>query len=88
MSHANQGPDQPHAHKYPGRATPKAESVREESAHDAAALKAGRSNSMGESANGSHKGLPSSMEEVGKHAEQPAAPKHGRNYPGRALPKA
>ena len=80
--HTDQGPDQPHAHNYPGRKTPKAEKVREEAMHDAAALKEGRSNSMGVSANGSHKGIPTSMEEVGKHQDQPAPPKFAHNYPG------
>jgi hypothetical protein len=81
--------DQPHAHKYPGRSTPKAEKVRHETSHDAAALKAGRSNSMGVSANGSHKGLPCSMEHIGKQTEQPGDDAHAyaRNYPGRAYSK-
>ncbi len=89
MSHANQGPDQPHAHNYPGRAVPKSEKVVHAS-HDHAALKSGRSNSLGVSASGSHKGLPSSKEEVGKHVDQPGddSHKYARNYPGRALPKA
>lgn len=73
--------DQPHAHKYPGRAVPAAEKVVDPS-HDHGALKAGRGNSMGVSANGSHKGLPSSKEEVGKHGEQPATPKFAHHYPG------
>lgn len=85
-SHANQGGDQPHAHNYPGRAVPKAESVCD-AEHDHAALKAGRSTLMGTSANGSHKSLPSSKEQVGKMEEQPAPPAHGLNYPGRKLPK-
>ncbi len=76
-----QSGDQPHAHKYPGRATPKAEKVSEAS-HDHAALKAGRGNSMGVSSDGSHKGMPTSMEEVGKHGDQPATPKFAHHYPG------
>ncbi len=81
--------DRPHARNYPGRSTPKAEKVSDAS-HDAAALKAGRSNSMGVSADGSHKGVPTSMEEVGRHVDQPGddASKHARNYPGRPYPKA
>lgn len=82
-----QSGDQPHAHKYPGRATPKAGKVSDAS-HDAASLKSGRGNSMGVSADGSHKGMPTSVDEVGKHVDQPAPPAHGRNYPGRSLPKA
>lgn len=82
-----QSGDQPHAHKYPGRAVPKSEKVSDVS-HDPTALKAGRSNSMGVSADGSHKGLPSSKEEAASHVDQPAPPAHGRNYPGRPLPKA
>lgn len=79
--HANQGGDQPHAHNYPGRAVPKAEKVCE-AEHDHAALKAGRSNSMGTSANGSHKGIPTSHEEVGAHGKQPAPPAFAHKYPG------
>lgn len=56
--------DQAHAHSYPGRKTPKAEKVMDAS-HDQAAHDAGRKNSMGVSANGSHKGLPASYEYVG-----------------------
>jgi hypothetical protein len=84
MAHSPEKPcggDQPHAHKYPGRATPKAEKVSDAS-HDAAALKAGRSLSMGVSASGSHKGIPTSMEEVGRHTTQPATPKFAHKYPG------
>ena len=81
MKEHNHGGDQPHAHKYPGRETPKAEKVVDAS-HDHAALKAGRSNSMGTSASGSHKGLPTSKEEVGRHTTQPAAPKFAHEYPG------
>ena len=73
--------DQPHAHSYPGRKAPAAEKVRETS-HNAGALKAGKSNSMGVSADGSHKGVPTSLEEVGRHTTQPAAPAFGRKYPG------
>ena len=73
--------DQPHAHKYPGRKTPAAEKVSEAS-HDHAALAAGKSNSMGTSADGSHKGMPTSMEEVGRHTTQPATPKFAHKYPG------
>lgn len=73
--------DQPHAHKYPGRAVPAAEKVSEAS-HNHGALKAGRSNSMGVSADGSHKGMPTSMEEVGKHVDQPAPPAFAHKYPG------
>jgi len=57
--------DQKHAHHYPGKSVPKADKVVDAS-HDAAALKSGRLNSMGVSANGSHKGLPSSMEQIGQ----------------------
>jgi hypothetical protein len=78
---AAQSGDQPHAHSYPGRKVPAAEKVRE-SSHDAAALKAGKSNSMGTSADGSHKGMSTSMEEVGRHTTQPAAPKFAHEYPG------
>lgn len=48
--------DQPHAHNYPGRKVPGAEKVRN-AQHNQAALNSGRGNSLGESANGSHKGL-------------------------------
>jgi hypothetical protein len=84
MAHAPEKPcggDQPHAHSYPGRKTPGAMKVSEAS-HDAGALKEGKSNSMGVSANGSHKGIPTSMEEVGRHTTQPAAPKFAHTYPG------
>jgi len=84
MAHAPEKPcdhDQPHAHKYPGRATPSAEKVVDAS-HDKAALAKGRTLSMGVSADGSHKGIPTSMEEVGRHTTQPAAPKFAREYPG------
>ncbi len=86
--HAQSG-DQPHAHKYPGRAVPSAEKVSDAS-HNHGALKAGRSNSMGVSSDGSHKGLPTSTEEVGRHVDQPGddAHKYARNYPGRAYSKA
>lgn len=40
----------------------------------------------GTSEDGSHRSIPQSMEPIGKMADQPEAP-HGRNYPGRALPK-
>lgn len=80
--------DRPHARNYPGRALPKAEKVREEAAHDAAELKRGLGNSMGVSADGSHKGLPSSKDEIGRHVNQPAAPAFAHSYPGRKLPKA
>jgi hypothetical protein len=57
----------PHAHNYPGRSKPAAEKVMDAS-HDAKALKAGKANSMGVSADGSHKGMPSSMEEIGQNS--------------------
>lgn len=57
--------DQPHAHKYPGTKTGKVEKNSGAVSHDAKALAAGRANSMGASANGSHKGLPSSYEYIG-----------------------
>jgi hypothetical protein len=57
--------EQKHAHSYPGKKAPKAEKVMD-AAHDAAALATGRKTSMGVSANGSHKGLPSSKEQVGQ----------------------
>jgi hypothetical protein len=79
--HVKPSADQPHAHKYPGRATPKGEKVVDAS-HDAKALKAGMTNSMGESASGSHKGMPTSTEEVGRHGYQPASPKFAHKYPG------
>lgn len=50
--------DLPHAHSYPGKKTPKAEKV-VDAQHNQAAHDAGRKNSMGVSADGSHKGLPS-----------------------------
>src|SRR5437899_4146666 len=56
--------DQPHAHSYPGKKAPKAGKVSQPQ-HDAGALAAGRGNSMGVSAGGSHKGLPSSYDYVG-----------------------
>lgn len=55
--------DMPHAHHYPGRKAPAAMKVVDAS-HDAGALKEGRSNSMGVSANGSHKGMPTSKEMI------------------------
>lgn len=73
--------DQPHAHSYPGRKTPGAGKVSDAS-HDAGALKEGKSNSMGVSADGSHKGIPTSMEEVGRHTTQPAPPAFAHKYPG------
>ena len=48
--------DQKHARNYPGRSIPGAEKVRD-AQHNQAALNSGRGNSLGESANGSHKGL-------------------------------
>lgn len=45
-----------HAHEYPGREKPSAEKVRQ-AKHDQAALESGRGNSLGVSADGSHKGL-------------------------------
>lgn len=51
--------DYPEAHSYPGRSKPGAMKVVEVS-YDAAALKEGKSNSMGTSADGSTKGEPSS----------------------------
>ena len=45
-----------HAHEYPGREKPSAEKVRD-AKHNPAALESGRGNSLGVSANGSHKGL-------------------------------
>jgi hypothetical protein len=75
------GGDQPQAHSYPGRSRPSAEKVVEAS-HDAAALKEGKSNSMGVSADGSTKGEPTSMEEVGRMTTQPPAPKFAYTYPG------
>lgn len=45
-----------HAREYPGRSIPSAEKVRE-AKHDASAQASGKSNSLGVSANGSHKGL-------------------------------
>lgn len=57
--------DQPHARAYPGRKAPKGAKVVEGGSHNAKELAAGRSNSMGASANGSHKGLPASREYVG-----------------------
>jgi hypothetical protein len=77
---------QPHACNYPGRAVPKAQAVGVEGAHNAKVAKAGKAMSMGTSADGSHKSLPSSKIEIGKMVTQPAPPKHGRNYPGRSLP--
>jgi len=56
--------DLAHAHSYPGKKTPKAEKV-SEAQHNQAAHEAGRKNSMGESADGSHKGLPCTKEIVG-----------------------
>jgi len=56
--------DQPHAHSYPGKKTPKAERVTD-AQHSQASLESGRKNSMGVSANGSHKGIPTSLEKVG-----------------------
>jgi hypothetical protein len=84
QAHAPEKPsagDQPHAHSYPGRKTPAAEKVHDVS-HNHAALKAGKSNSMGTSADGSHKGMPTSMEEVGRHTTQPAPPAFAHKYPG------
>ena len=40
----------------------------------------------GTSEDGSHRSIPQSMEPIGKMTDQLEAP-HGRNYPGRALPK-
>lgn len=57
--------DQPHSRNYPGKKGGKPEKNSGAVSHDAKALAAGRSNSMGASANGSHKGLPSSYEYVG-----------------------
>ena len=57
--------DQPHAHSYPGKKTPKAEKVMD-AQHNQAAHEAGRKNSLGVSADGSHKGLPVSYDEVGQ----------------------
>ena len=56
--------DLAHAHSYPGKKTPKAEKVAE-AQHDQKCMEAGRSNSMGTSADGSHKGLPCTKEIVG-----------------------
>jgi hypothetical protein len=56
--------DAPHAHSYPGRKTPKGEKVTD-AMHDESALKEGKSNSMGESKDGSHKGIPCSKEIAG-----------------------
>lgn len=59
--------EHPHAHKYPGVKTGiKVKGTQGEGSHDAAALAAGRRNSMGVSADGSHKGLPTSAEKVGQ----------------------
>lgn len=48
--------DQMHAHNYPGRKTPGVEKV-VDAKHDEAELKAGKGNSLGTSADGSHKGF-------------------------------
>jgi len=45
-----------------------------------------KTTARGTSADGSHRSIPQSMEPVGKIVDQTEAP-HGRNYPGRALPK-
>jgi hypothetical protein len=58
------------AYSYPGRKAPKAEKAKD-AAHDQSALESGRKNSLGVSANGSHKGLPA-ME---SHGGAPKAPK-------------
>lgn len=78
--------DQAHARNYPGRKAPSAEKVRDAS-HDQAALNAGRSNSLGASADGSHKGLPAKKGGRSSSADQGGDQKHARNYPGRAYPK-
>lgn len=65
--------DQPHAHNYPGVPLPTPMKCRE-AVNDDAALEEGFSNSMGTSADGSHKGLPS-----GKH---PAAQEGVKNPKG------
>ncbi len=49
--------DQPHAHSYPGRKAPKGAKVVEGGSHNPAELAAGRGNSLGVSAGGSHKGI-------------------------------
>jgi hypothetical protein len=56
--------DQIHSRNYPGKKAPKAEKVLE-AQHNSGALASGRGNSLGVSANGSHKGLPSSYDYVG-----------------------
>ena len=49
--------DQAHAHNYPGRSIPAAEKVKVTVSHDHVEHKAGKENSLGASADGSHKGL-------------------------------
>ncbi len=46
-----------------------------------------KTSTRGTSEDGSHRSIPQSTEPIGKMTDQPEAP-HGRNYPGRALPKA
>lgn len=55
----------PEATSYPGRSKPAADKVKEVT-YDAAALKEGKSNSMGVSADGSTKGVPTSLEQIGQ----------------------
>lgn len=50
------GKSMKHAREYPGRSVPGAEKVRD-AKHDQGALNSGRENSLGVSADGSHKGL-------------------------------
>lgn len=57
--------DQPHSRNYPGKKGGKPEKNSGAVSHDAAALARGRANSMGTSANGSHKGVPPSYDYVG-----------------------
>jgi hypothetical protein len=57
--------EQAHAHSYPGRKPAKGEKV-VDAQHSPKALAAGRASLMGVSANGSHKSIPSSKDEVGQ----------------------
>jgi hypothetical protein len=61
--------EQAHAHSYPGKKAPKAEKVTD-AQHNQAAHEAGRKNSLGVSADGSHKGLPVAYEKVGSDCSE------------------